>query len=178
MNLGDRVRSRRMQLQLSIVQLSKRSGLSSPFLSQLERGQTRASFESLLKIAEALEVSLSYFEHKPTKLGAVRAPEEFHRFSLAHSEVTYARMGLGDRESQLEPLLITLPPDAKAQSLNHSGEAFFTVVEGRLRMCLEGKEYGLEEGHAVHLKPGTHYTWHNDYPHPTKLIWVGTPQLF
>ncbi|WP_440709984.1 helix-turn-helix domain-containing protein [Herbiconiux sp. YIM B11900] len=53
--LGSTIRRRRKELALSLVEVSGRTGLSHSFLSQLERGKTRASMRSLFSIAQALE---------------------------------------------------------------------------------------------------------------------------
>jgi quercetin dioxygenase-like cupin family protein len=108
----------------------------------------------------------------------VRTPQEFLNFLLGNTGTRYARMGSGDRDHQLEPLLITVPPNSQTEKLNHLGEAFFMVLQGKLWVCLEGKEYRLEEGHTAHSKPGLAYSWRNEGPQEVRLIWVGTPRLF
>ncbi len=52
--IGSFVRGLRRSRGLTLVQLAALSDLSQPFLSQLERGQARASMGSLAKIAQAL----------------------------------------------------------------------------------------------------------------------------
>lgn len=55
--LGEVIRNRRRSLGLTLVQVSGLSGLSHPFLSQLERGRTRGSMRSLFLVAQALGTS-------------------------------------------------------------------------------------------------------------------------
>ncbi|GAA4537331.1 XRE family transcriptional regulator [Pseudonocardia xishanensis] len=55
--LGRAIRARRRELGLTLVQVAAASGLSQPFLSQLELGRTRPSMRSLYRIAEALRTS-------------------------------------------------------------------------------------------------------------------------
>ncbi len=52
--LGQAIRGLRRERGLTLVQVAAASGLSQPFLSQLELGRTRPSMRSLLRIAEAL----------------------------------------------------------------------------------------------------------------------------
>ncbi|SDE52044.1 helix-turn-helix domain-containing protein [Pseudonocardia oroxyli] len=52
--LGQAIRSRRRALGRTLAQVAAASGLSQPFLSQLELGRTRPSMRSLFRIAEAL----------------------------------------------------------------------------------------------------------------------------
>lgn len=55
--LGQLIRARREELDLRLVDLAKATGLSMSFLSQLERGLTNPSLNSLVAIAEALNTS-------------------------------------------------------------------------------------------------------------------------
>lgn len=55
--LGEFIRTRREGTQRSIRDLAKLSGISNPYLSQIERGIRRPSAEILQQIARGLEVS-------------------------------------------------------------------------------------------------------------------------
>jgi transcriptional regulator with XRE-family HTH domain len=55
--LGEFVREQRRLGQLSLRRLSEKSGISNPYLSQIERGQRRPSAEILQQLARALEIS-------------------------------------------------------------------------------------------------------------------------
>src|SRR5205823_1098612 len=57
MRLGEAIRTQRHGLGLTLVEVAARTGLSHPFLSQLERGLARPSMRSLTVIASALETS-------------------------------------------------------------------------------------------------------------------------
>lgn len=179
-HVGQRVRARRMQLQLRIKDLAERSGLSCPFLSQLEHGHTQASVESLIRISKALEVSLSYLvdSFTPGSMFSILAPKQFHYFSLLGSAASFARIGIGDNQRQLEPLLIALPPYTHIEKLDHVGEAFLFVLQGGLEVCISDQTYRLEAGHAAHLLPGIRYSYTNPNTVESRLVWVGTPRLF
>jgi transcriptional regulator with XRE-family HTH domain len=55
--LGRAIRERRLARELTLVALAERSGLSQPFLSQVENGRATPSMESLYRIATALETT-------------------------------------------------------------------------------------------------------------------------
>ncbi len=56
-NLGDYLREQRLAAQLSIRQLAEQTGVSNPYLSQIERGLRRPSAEVLQQLAKALRIS-------------------------------------------------------------------------------------------------------------------------
>jgi transcriptional regulator with XRE-family HTH domain len=56
-DIGSFIRSQRETAQVSVRQLAERSGVSNPYLSQVERGLRKPSADVLSQIAKALRVS-------------------------------------------------------------------------------------------------------------------------
>ncbi len=56
-SLGDYLHEQRRQAQLSLRQLAEQTGVSNPYLSQIERGLRKPSAEVLHQIAKALRIS-------------------------------------------------------------------------------------------------------------------------
>jgi transcriptional regulator with XRE-family HTH domain len=56
-SLGDYVREQRLSASLSLRQLAAQTGVSNPYLSQIERGLRRPSAEVLQQLARALRIS-------------------------------------------------------------------------------------------------------------------------
>ncbi len=54
---GEYIATQRRSARLSLRQLAEQSGISNPYLSQIERGLRRPSAEVLLQLAKALRVS-------------------------------------------------------------------------------------------------------------------------
>ena len=59
--IGEKIRRRRNELEMSMKLLAEKTGLSSGFISQVERELTEPSITSLRKIAKALGVAVFYF---------------------------------------------------------------------------------------------------------------------
>lgn len=64
--LGSAIRERRLSKDLTLVDLADKSGLSQPFLSQVENGRARPSLMSLHRIADALDTTPQAFFGGPT----------------------------------------------------------------------------------------------------------------
>src|SRR5205814_6827831 len=58
-DVGERLRELRRFRRCTLRAISARSGLSESFLSQVERGRSSASIESLRRVADALGVSMA-----------------------------------------------------------------------------------------------------------------------
>ena len=177
MNVGPMIRARRMQLHLTLTELAKRSGMSVPFLSQVERGHSGITVVSLVKIAEALGVNANYFLQSDEPDAPVRRAAEQHFFSLAESKMRLARIGSVNPDRALEPLLVIFPPKYQTEALKHAGEEFIYVLEGRLTVVLGKKKHVLTRGDTSHFKSGQRHKWINESDEEVRFIWIGTPKL-
>lgn len=68
MDIGTRIRNLRELKQLSITELAKKSFISQPYLSDIERGRNFPSLDKLKTICNALDISLGEFFGDQMKL--------------------------------------------------------------------------------------------------------------
>ena len=68
MNIGQKIREYRKNKALKLVNIAERTGLSKPFISEIERGIKSPSIETLSKICSALDITLAEFftEEEPS----------------------------------------------------------------------------------------------------------------
>lgn len=147
---------------LSLRDLSERSGVSAPMLSQVERGETSPTLAIAEKIAVGLELTLSRL---------LRLDEDAHVVvSRAGQRRRYERDG--HRFEELTPplpgqradvSLHTLKPGAATGGpddppMHEPGSRETTVVlDGTLALVVDGSRHELREGDAV--------TFDADLPH-------------
>lgn len=70
MSIGNKIRELRLEYDLTLKELAARAGISLSYLSDIEKGRSNPSVDTLQNIADALGKSPSYFlddlsEHKP-----------------------------------------------------------------------------------------------------------------
>ncbi len=178
MNLAELICARRMQLRLTLTDVSRRSGLSVPFLSQVEKGQKGLSVSSLKNIADALEVSMNYFLETEGEDERVHAVDNLHYFGINGSKVRYARLGSTKKERELEPLYVVIPAGHESEITKHSGEEFFYILKGQLTVLVGKKQYTLDAGNTIHYKSTMRHGWRNDGEEEVHLISVTSMSLF
>jgi transcriptional regulator with XRE-family HTH domain len=157
--VGGRVRMLREGQGLSLRDLSSRSGVSTPMLSQVERGETSPTLAIAERIAGGLGLSLSQL---------VRLDEGAHVAVVRRgARVTDRRDG--HRRSRVTPDLAgqravvaehELAPGAAigGPRLHEPGSQEVLVVqEGRIRLALDGAEHALAAGDTA--------TFDSDLPH-------------
>lgn len=104
-SLGEFIRSRREATQRSIRDLARLSGISNPYLSQIERGIRRPSAEILQQIARGLEVSAETLYERAGLLepsrnaveAAVDADDGLDEAQKAEIVALYRRLRAGGR---------------------------------------------------------------------------------
>jgi transcriptional regulator with XRE-family HTH domain len=74
--LGKRIREERNMKRLSRSRLAKEVGLSTPFLGHVERGSRKASLETIVNIANRLEVPIDALLHGQSDIPAASAVYE------------------------------------------------------------------------------------------------------
>ena len=148
----------------TIKQLADESGLSSSFVSRLERGMTMPSIPSLQALATALGVAIeSFFAKDEERTHAISRKESRRKsYSLRgpRNRTVYRMELLADEVDNLlmEPALVTIVSNEKdLETTTHGGQEFMYVVEGKIRITLGSRTYDLEEGDAAY--------WDGALPH-------------
>ena len=150
-HLGARVRQLRQDRGLTLKALGRESGLSHPFLSQLERGLARPSVGSLERIAQALEVPVSalWTATAPEPARVARAGEGA---VIPHAE---PRAPGGVRELPLSDRALRVREWSGGgrswpeQTATTTGEVVLCVVRGALEVEVDGDVHALEAGDAL-----------------------------
>ena len=190
--IGAAIRSRRQELNMSLRELSKQSGLSIGFLSLVERGRSSPALTSLSNVAKALGVELSSFfpaeeeeqnEAEETKqrvspLPYVNRANDAAKLSIILSQRIYKMLSPRIPGLVLEPIFVTVQPgDTIDEPYSHEGEEFAYVLSGELVFIVDGVEYRLGPGDSIHFRSTVSHTMRNDTDEPVQAIWVLTPRL-
>jgi transcriptional regulator with XRE-family HTH domain len=167
--IGQRIKQRRLEMGLSGRELARRTGLSASFVSQVERGKTRISLESLRLVAETLDVSLLHFlaeeppssdappseapAAKPQRYEAVVRAGGRPQLTFPDSGVTYELL-TRDLSRQMEALCGRLAPGTGnvARRLRAPTEEFIYVLSGALTVGLTSGAYRLNPGDAIYFE--------------------------
>ena len=175
--IGRRVHALREAMGLSLRDLSERSGVSAPMLSQVERGETSPTLAVAAKIAAGLELTLSQLlrldegEHVTvTRAGARR---RFERGGHRFEELTPPLPG-----QRADVSLHTMKPGAatggRADPPMHEPGSRETavVLTGTLALVVDGTRHQLRAGDSVTFDADLPHHFENDGEEPTRFIAV------
>ncbi|MBN1656536.1 MAG: helix-turn-helix transcriptional regulator [Deltaproteobacteria bacterium] len=162
LSIGEKLKVLRTSRGTSLDELARQVDLTPAVISQIERDVTTPPVGTLVKLAHALQVNVSYFfDEKPSeiKVEVVRANERKRiRRSLSHRQgaLSYAYESLAFRKSdkKMEPFLIELDIDIDEDlpALEHEGEEFLFVLEGEVEAKIDDKIILLKQGDSLYFE--------------------------
>lgn len=175
--LGERIKSRRKAMGLTLQQLADLSGLSAPFISQAERDLTTPSLVSLLALAKALEVEIDHFMVIPDNAEIVHRADAPKLIEI-DSPVVYHDLSSRIENRQLDVLLMRIPPGHAFPVDQRNGEDMLYLVEGELWASAGQTETILKAGDSMHFDSRLPHSARNDSNKEAVLLYVGTPSEF
>ncbi|MGW0562435.1 helix-turn-helix domain-containing protein [Streptomyces sp. NPDC003016] len=163
LRVGTAVRRRRKSLALTLATVAARSGLSVPFLSQIENERARPSTRSLERVAEALETTaaeLTAAADLGRTVDVVRAGEDDGGAGV--------RCVVRGRH-QLRATEYTGEQDT-GREFQHHGDELMYIAEGAAEVEAEGRAYRLERGDTLFLSGGVPHRWRATEPGTRILV--------
>jgi transcriptional regulator with XRE-family HTH domain len=177
--LGLRVRALREAMDLSLRELSERSGVSAPMLSQVERGETSPTLQVAARIAAGLELRLSQL---------LRLDEEGSVTVVRRAE---RRTGPAGARGHNYEILTPPLPGQRAEISRHSlapgartggpgdpprhepGSRETALIErGTVLLHCDGRRYELREGDCVTFDADLGHHFENPGPEEAVLLAV------
>lgn len=160
--------------------VAQSAGVSESLVSQIERNRISPSIDTLLAVAEALEVDLEYLfaDWKRTKrVSVVRRGDRARR---TVEGVRYEQLsGMTDTSEQygIEAVMIEVPPGrARGNAVyGHPGKELGVVVSGSAQLSYGTETYLLEEGDSVSFASDIPHVLRNVGKRTLAALWVNTP---
>lgn len=157
--VGHKIKSVRESKNLSVEEISERSGLAVEQINSIENDQHLPSLGPLIKIARALGVRLGTFLDDNDELGPVvcRAEERTDSISFsngtadARKHMEYHSLAKQKAGRHMEPFIIDIQPSEERnfKSSAHEGEEFIYVMDGEVEIDYGKDKYLLKEGDSI-----------------------------
>lgn len=177
-HIGAQLRAARLAARKSMAQVAEQAGLTKGFVSKLERDLVNVSVASLIRLCEALDISVGSLFQAPrgevVRAGA-RPPINFG----GTSAVEYLLTPSG--EKRVQAILSDLEPGGGSGDEPYSLPAdveFAFILAGQLRVTVAGQDVTLERGDAFTFPASTQHTFRatGESGH-TQVLWVISPAL-
>ncbi len=176
-HIGPKIAGLRKAQGLSLQQLAASSDVSAAAIHKIERNGMVPTITTLLKLASALGVPVSYFVQEQEL-----HPEPVHHTPVSgRREVYTPHQGLrldsvsgSYRQFQAAAAVASMRPGASSgeRFLRHPGEELVYVLRGSARFTVGGQEFELSEGDSLHWSGDIPHTWENHADDEAELVWV------
>lgn len=168
--IGKIIKDRRKALNMTLQQVASHTGLSTGYLSLLERGINSPTIDNLHKICRAIDTTmielLSDMEHN--KL-CVKKSERTTYFS-APGKLQYESLIEGDRA--LVCTSVTVYDDEEHVSDRHIADEFGMIITGALIVTIGKTVYEMHEGDSIYIPAGSVHSYRRLGNEESVSIWV------
>jgi len=180
--IGNKVRELRQKNRYTLQDMAMRTGLSKPFLSQIENDHVVPPIFTLLKLARALDVSMAYFfqeELSSERIAVTRSQERIRIERRPHQkkgQVNYLYTALETKKSNknMEPFLVEFPSQDSVKMVfnSHEGEEFLYVIEGNVEFRSADRVEILHSGDSIYFESDLSHGFRGVGPEPAKALAV------
>ena len=160
-------------------EVAEQSGLTTGFISQLERDLTSASLSSLYRICAALGIRVGDLIHDVPSGRLIRREEQARR-SLAMGDAEHLLLSSATSGASTSPSRTSRPAGARAKALTLPADVELVyVLSGSLELRVGDETHELEQGDTITYSPRDPHTWRN--PSETEeavVLWTALPNPY
>jgi transcriptional regulator with XRE-family HTH domain len=154
-----KIKRLRLKRKITIQDLSAKTGLTPGYLSKIENSEKPPPIPTLIKIAYALNVHISYFFEEDSEAedgpSLIRENERKEIIGdYTHLGYRYQAVIKKRANGAIKPLIITLPENMDPEKIPynyHDGEEMIYVLQGKMNFYYGDEQYLVEEGDCLHF---------------------------
>jgi transcriptional regulator with XRE-family HTH domain len=189
--LGEMIRSRRVERKMSLAQVAKQAGVSTSFVSQVERGVANPTLSTLKSLVESLGSSVGALLEE----GDLSDGNGGQR--TGNSDIAVLRAGQRRRivypgsaianellspslQRKMEIIWVEAAPGASSggHPHKHEGEECGIVISGEMSFKVGDTEVLLGSRDAIYFSSHIPHQWENAGTEDVVAIWIITPPTF
>ena len=179
-DFGNKIRLVRERKNMTLKDVAGKAGVSESLISQIERNRVSPSIDTLIAIANTLDIDLEYLfkDLKQDKDVSIVKPADRNR--LLMDGIDYQQLSFIPETGinpSVEAFYINIPPGAEKGDLEfgHPGRELGTIVQGRGELIYGTSVYELEEGDTISFPSDIPHIIKNTGETTLKAMWIITP---
>lgn len=184
MMIGEKIRDSRKEKGMTVKALAELSGVTTGYISQIERNQIEPSLSVLKRISKILDLPLAVlFSTEATgEISVIPADKrtiiKFPELNIAYEFITpHTRNG---PNLMMDAVYFKLEPNSHASDgpISHDGDELVYVIRGKLEFRASNKTYIVEEGGSIYLPKGIAHEVYNCGNIAAEGLGVVTPPTY
>ncbi|MCQ2593052.1 MAG: XRE family transcriptional regulator [Treponema sp.] len=179
-HFGEKLRQVREHKGYTLKVVAQKAGVSESLVSQIERNHVSPAIDTLLALADVLDINLEYLFEEYRKERPVQITRADERAKITEEDVFYeelANPASSDGEHSIEAYIIKIPRNSHTYrgSYGHLGREIGIITKGTAKLKYDNKEYILETGDSVSFSASVPHVLENAGDSNMEAIWVVTP---
>lgn len=177
-HFGEKLRQVREHKGYTLKVVAQRTGVSESLVSQIERNHVSPAIDTLLALADVLDINLEYLFEEYKRERPVQIIRSTERPALQEDDITYEGLAKqANSETSIEAYLIKIPAGSHTHrgSYGHLGREIGYIIKGKAQLIYDGKTYDLEAGDSVSFSAGASHSIENIGDTEMEAVWVVTP---
>jgi transcriptional regulator with XRE-family HTH domain len=176
LQLGNRLSLLRKRKNMTLDELSAKSGVSKSILSQIERDLSNPTVTTISRIAEALDEKLSDFFLKieVEETSSIESLKETPSITSKDGLCELHILGAGETVNWLQWYILEMKPKGLLDSKSHGPKTFenLTVIDGQIEVvCGETKEK-LSKGDTFRFQSNREHTLKNTSKQKAQVLMI------
>ncbi len=163
---------------MTLEAVAKSAGVTTGFISQVERNITSPSLSSLTSIAGALGAHITEFFELPPKPSETSRAEMREIYASPGGGFDFERLSTSFPGSRLTAVMVHYPPAYELGEMVHEGEEFYFIMKGALTLIVDGVRTVLSVGDSMHFDSGRRHEVLNETNKTVSVLVVNTMELF
>lgn len=177
--VGKKLRAVRKNKKITLSELSKLTGLSVSFISQVERNVSSITITSLKKIADELGISMHEIFEIDQEDEFIRNKENQVTWHMGNDVISHTRVSGKFESRKLEGLIYKIEPHSSdTEVFSHSGEELHYILNGTASVTIEDDVYKVQKGETIHFPSTLPHMIMNASDEVLEVLCVLTPIIF
>jgi len=176
LQLGNRLSSLRKRKNMTLDDLSAKSGVSKSILSQIERDLSNPTVTTISRISDALGEKLSDFFLKieAGEVNSIESSKETPSITSKDGLCELNILGAGETVNWLQWYLLEMKPKGVLDSKSHGPKTFenLTVIDGQIEVICGTSKEKLSKGDTFRFQSNKEHSIKNISKQKTQLLMV------
>lgn len=180
---GDKLRKVRERKGITLKSVAQTIQVSESLISQIERNKVSPSIDTLLRIAEVLEIDLEYLFQDFKRDKEITLVRKKDRDQMVLQDINYEIMSLledAKEGTRVEVMEMIVPPGKTKgdTEYGHRGSELGVILDGSAELQYGTKVYQLSKGDSISFSSEIPHILVNKGTEPLKALWIVTPPRF
>ena len=166
---------------LTIKELANLTGVTPSLLSQIEKGTSNPSINTLKQISKALDIPLfNFFINDNLTENLVVRKDSRKKIMFAEDDSFAYELLTPNSRGTIEFMLMKIPKreSSSKELFSHKGEEVAYVMKGCVSLHLMNTVIELNCGDSVKIPPHSNHKWENNSDEDCEVIFAVTPPSF